>query len=220
MLNEAGSSLRDVVKLTYFLKDVRDLRAVERVHRNFFPGGSEVQPAITVLTIDELGVHDFLLEIEMIADLGSAERGASRFVRLNSPKAYFSRHPHAARAGGMLWVGGIFGRATDGARSAAARRVLGNAGLAVRNLLSPGVAATLDAYDGLARVLAADKLSLKDVLKTTIYATHSEDLPAIDVATRAVFPRNAPSVSVVGVDSLHIPDARVQIEAVAGSRRQ
>jgi enamine deaminase RidA (YjgF/YER057c/UK114 family) len=219
-LKELGGSLRDVVKLTFFLKDGRDLRAVERVHRTFFPGGPEDQPAITVLMIDELGVHEFLLEIEMIAELGSAERGASRFLRVSTPKALSPRHPHAARAAGMLWVGGIFGASNSGVDASTIARALGAAGLAVQATLSPGVEATLAAYDDLAHVLAAEKLQLDDVVKTTIYAVDPYDLPAIEAATRAVFPRNAPAVTVVGVHSLPVPGARVEIEAVAAGRQR
>lgn len=219
VLGEAGGSLRDVVKLTFFLKDIRDLRAVERIHRCFFPGGPEAQPAMTVLTVDELGMHDFLLEIEMIADLGSADRGASRFVRVRSPKALAPPYPHAARAGGMVWVGGVFG-ADSGAITRAIRRALGTVGLAVETTLSPGVGAALAAYDGLSRVLKADELLLQDVAKITIYATYPGDVPAIEAATRAVFPRNPPAVTVVGVHSLPVPGARVEIEAVATARRR
>ena len=213
-LGEAGGSLRDVVKLTFYLKDIRDLRAVERVHRTYFPGGPEAQPAVTVLTIDELGMHGFLLEIEMIADLGSGDSGASRFLRVPSPSAVSPRHPHAARAGGMLWVGGVYGSESD-ANSPAVKRVLSGAGLALRVALSPAVSATLAAYEGVSKVLAADKLRLKDVVKVTVYATNPGDVAAIDAATRAVFPRNPPAITVVGVDALPVPSARVEIEVIA-----
>jgi enamine deaminase RidA (YjgF/YER057c/UK114 family) len=123
-LAELGGSLKDVLKLTFFLKDMRDLRTVERIHRRFFPGGAGGQPTVTVFGVDELGVHDFLLEIEMIADLGSSD----------------------------------------------------------------------------------------------IYMTDHNDLPAVEAATRAVFPRRPPAVTVVGVTSLPVPGAGVQIEAVAGAR--
>ena len=82
-------------------------------------------------------------------------------------------------------------------------------------ILTPGISATLTALDGVERVLAADKLRLKDVAKLTIYATHSGDVTGIEAAVRSVFPRNAPSVTVVGVDALPIPSARVEIEAIA-----
>lgn len=217
-LKEAGGSLNDVVKLSFYLKDLRDLRAVERIHRRYFPGGSESQPAVTVLTIDELGMHDFQLEIEMIADLGSAKLGDARFLRVSSPKTLSPRHPHAARAGGMLWVGGIFGTGAD-ADSPKTRRVLNNAGLAVWNTLAPGVAAILSAYDGLSRVLAGDKRALKDVVKLTIYATDPADVAGIEAATRAVFPRNPPAVTLVGVHSLPVAGAKVEVEAIAAARR-
>jgi enamine deaminase RidA (YjgF/YER057c/UK114 family) len=216
-LKEAGGSLQDVVKLTFFLKDLRDLRAVERIHHRYFTGGPESQPAVTVLTIDELGMHDFQLEIEMIADLGSASRGASRFLRVKSPAPLSSRYPHAARAGGMLWVGGVFGTGADVA-SARTRRVLGDPGLAVWNTFAPGAAATLSAYDALSDVLAGDKLKLKNIIKLTIYATDPADVTAIEAATRATFPRDPPAVTLVGVHSLPVPGARVEVEAIADGR--
>jgi len=217
-LNESGSSLRDAVKLTFFIRDVRDLRTVERVHQRFFPGGPDAQPAVSVVTITDLGMHDFQLEIELIADLGSAERGAARFVRASRAATLSPRYPHAARAGGFLWTGGVYGLA-NGSTTPAVRRALGAAGLAVEASLAPGVAATLSAYEELSRVLAADGLGLADVVKTSIYATEPGDLPAIEAATRAVFPRKAPAVTLVGVHALPVPGARIEIEAVAAARR-
>lgn len=216
-LNEAGSSLRDAVKLTFFLRDVRDLRTVERVHQRFFPGGPDAQPALSVVTITDLGMHDFQLEIELIADLGSAARGAARFVRAPGAAVLSQRYPHAARAGGLLWTGGVYG-AAGGTLSPAARRTLGPAGPAVQASVGAGVAATLSAYEELSRVLAADGLALRDVVKTSIYATEPGDVPGIEAATRAVFPRNPPAVTVVGVHGLPVPGARVEIEAVAARR--
>ncbi len=216
-LAEVGGSLKDIVKLTFFLKDMRDLRAVERVHRRFFHEGQGGQPTVTVLGVDELGVHDFLLEIEMIADLGSGVRGRDRFIHLRRPVPLAPIYPQAARAAGVLWVGGIVGK-SGGDASGAVRRVLGTPGPSVEARLVPAAAATLKAYDELARVLAADGLRLRDVVKTTIYMTDPNDLPAVEAATRAVFPRNPPAATVVGVHSLPIPGARVQVEAVARRR--
>ncbi len=216
-LAEVGGSFDDVVKLTFFLKDMRDLRAVERIHRRFFPGGEGGQPAVTVVGVDELGVHDFLLEIEMIADLGSATRGKERFVRLRRPAPLAPIYPQAGRAAGLLWTGAVVGEA-GGQVPAGVRRALGAAGLAVMARLGPAAAATFEAYDGLARVLAADGLRLRDVVKTTLYMTDPNDLPAMEAVTRAVFPRNPPAVTVVGVPSLPVPGAKVQIEGVARRR--
>ena len=216
-LAEVGGSFRDIVKLTFFLKDMRDLRAVERIHRRFFREGAGVQPALTVLGVDELGVHDFLLEIEMIADLGSGARGKDRFIHLRRPAPLAPIYPQAARAAGVLWIGGIVGE-SGVERSGAIRRILGTPGPAVEARLGPAAAAMLNAYDGLARVLAAGGLRLRDVVKATMYMTDQNDLPAVEAATRAVFPRNPPAVTLVGVHSLPVPGAKVQIEAIAGGR--
>jgi enamine deaminase RidA (YjgF/YER057c/UK114 family) len=159
-------------------------------------------------------MHDYLLEIEMIADIGSAERGEKRFLRTNSVPPLSARHPNAARAAGMLWIGGVCGSPNRG-NWARAKRVLGMPSLAVEATLCPGTSATLNAIDALRKVLTAERLTIKDVKKLTVYATTPGDLAGIDAGIRTAFGRSAPAVTLVGVEALPIPTARVEIEAVA-----
>jgi enamine deaminase RidA (YjgF/YER057c/UK114 family) len=64
-LAAAGASFDDVVKLTYFLTDMRSLPQVMQVRNRFIP--SEAKPASTAVQVVGLAAPDFLLEIEALA---------------------------------------------------------------------------------------------------------------------------------------------------------
>ncbi len=66
----------------------------------------------------------------------------------------------------------------------------------------------------LAAVLAAAGLSLRDVVKTTIYLADMADFSAVNEAYGAGFDNEPPARSTVGVAALPL-GARVEIDAVA-----
>ncbi len=63
VLEAAGSSLDKVVKVTVFLKDMRDFGEMNKVYRTFF---SEAPPARATVEVSKLGA-DALVEMEMVA---------------------------------------------------------------------------------------------------------------------------------------------------------
>jgi len=63
ILKAAGSSLDDVVKVSVFLKDVRDFHAMNKVFAEFF---KEPPPARTTVGV-EFVVPEMLIEIDVIA---------------------------------------------------------------------------------------------------------------------------------------------------------
>ena len=63
ILKAAGSSLNDVVKVSVFLKDVRDFQAMNKVFAEFF---KEPPPARTTVGV-EFVVPEMLVEIDVIA---------------------------------------------------------------------------------------------------------------------------------------------------------
>ena len=63
VLEAAGSSLDKVVKVTVFLKDMRDFDGMNKVYRKFFP---EAPPARSTVEVSKLGV-DARVEMEMVA---------------------------------------------------------------------------------------------------------------------------------------------------------
>jgi 2-iminobutanoate/2-iminopropanoate deaminase len=65
ILEAAGCSLRDVVKVGVFLNDLNDLQAMNEVYREFFP---ENQPARTTVGVQ---LPKFRIEIDCIARIPS-----------------------------------------------------------------------------------------------------------------------------------------------------
>ena len=64
VLEQAGTSLESVVKLTVFLTDIANLREHGRIKGEFFPGA---QPASTAVQIGALALPGMLVEVEAIA---------------------------------------------------------------------------------------------------------------------------------------------------------
>ncbi len=63
VLQAAGSSLRQVVKATCFLKDMNDFQAFNTVYAEYFP---ELKPARSTVEVARLPM-DVLVEVELIA---------------------------------------------------------------------------------------------------------------------------------------------------------
>ena len=67
-LKEAGSSLKDVVRVRYYLKDVNDLEAIIPVLAEAF---GNIKPAAT-LVVTDLILPEMKIEIEVTARIGAA----------------------------------------------------------------------------------------------------------------------------------------------------
>jgi 2-iminobutanoate/2-iminopropanoate deaminase len=64
ILAAAGASIRDVVKVTVFLTDVRDRAAVNTVREEVFGG---TRPASTLVEVSKLVLDDARVEVEAVA---------------------------------------------------------------------------------------------------------------------------------------------------------
>lgn len=68
VLGDAGSSLADIVKINYFMQDVRCLPEEIAVRtRRFAP---ERMPAVTAVQAAALGLPGLLMEVDVVAVLG------------------------------------------------------------------------------------------------------------------------------------------------------
>jgi 2-iminobutanoate/2-iminopropanoate deaminase len=67
VLADAGATLADVVKVTYFLQDVRELHEELEVRRTLFP--ADKMPAVTAMQAAALGLPGLKLEVDVIAVL-------------------------------------------------------------------------------------------------------------------------------------------------------
>ncbi len=65
-LEQAGASLRDVVRVRVYLTNIADIEAVGLVHHEFF---ADVRPVNTTLAVAALAAPECLLEIEVDAVL-------------------------------------------------------------------------------------------------------------------------------------------------------
>lgn len=66
VLAEAGASIDQVIKCTYYLVDISQVGIVREVRNQYFKGKS---PASTVLEVRQLVYPDWLIEIEAVAYL-------------------------------------------------------------------------------------------------------------------------------------------------------
>lgn len=68
VLEEAGTSLKGVIKVTIFLKNMEDFAAVNKVYSRFFPTDPPARSTVEVARLPK----DVLVEIECLALLGSS----------------------------------------------------------------------------------------------------------------------------------------------------
>ena len=68
ILEEAGSSLAQVVKAVVFLKDFNDFAAMNAVYGSYFGVGGAAPPARTTVEVSRLP-KDVLIEIDLVAEV-------------------------------------------------------------------------------------------------------------------------------------------------------
>jgi 2-iminobutanoate/2-iminopropanoate deaminase len=64
ILEEAGASIRDVIKVTVFLTDIGQLEEVGEVRMRYFPADG---PASTLVEVSKLARPEWLVEIDAVA---------------------------------------------------------------------------------------------------------------------------------------------------------
>ena len=67
VLAAAGASIKDVVKVTYFLADIRELQEEMEIRKEVFSG--RPFPAVTAIQAAALGMPGLRLEIDVVAEL-------------------------------------------------------------------------------------------------------------------------------------------------------
>ena len=70
VLAAAGASIEDVVKVTYFLSDIRELEEEMEIRKEVFSG--RPFPVVTAIQAAALGMPGLKLEIDVVAELNDA----------------------------------------------------------------------------------------------------------------------------------------------------
>lgn len=69
VLTASGSSIADVVKVTYYMQDIRELPEEMEVRKEVFAG--RPFPAVTAMQAAALGLPGLMLEVDVVAVIGS-----------------------------------------------------------------------------------------------------------------------------------------------------
>jgi reactive intermediate/imine deaminase len=130
----------------------------------------------------------------------SQPRREFRLPELGEPVSHYT---DAVSFGGLLFVSGRIG--IDPASQTVPGDVVEQARLA---------------FTHIGRVLEAAGASFADVLKVTVFLTDIDDRPKINPVRREFFGEHRPASTLVEVNRLVRPEAKVEVEAIAGIRGQ
>lgn len=69
VLSASGSSIADVVKVTYYMQDIRELPEEIAIREQIFSG--RPLPAVTAIQAASLGLPGLMMEVDVVAVVGS-----------------------------------------------------------------------------------------------------------------------------------------------------
>ncbi len=106
---------------------------------------------------------------------------------------------HVVKSGDTIYIAGQVGRKADG------------------SLAGPDITSqTEQVFANLNAALAAAGASMKDVVKTTVFLTHRDDIAGYRaVRDRVVATSDRPASTLCIIDGLAQPEFRVEVEAIA-----
>jgi enamine deaminase RidA (YjgF/YER057c/UK114 family) len=212
LLEGQGASLRDIVNLTVFLQDMRDLPTFHRVHARLF---TEDPPALTVTEFAEVGHRGTLIEIEATAVLPG--HGVVRRT-LSGPARPGLHAASGLEAGPLVFLSGACGWGMHGPAAGPAD-LPAEGREAVERHGGDRPAAAAQAWAALAQVrdtLGSAGLSLRDVCKVTVYLKDLADFSAFDAMRKALVPGERPALALVQIPRPGPTDAvRLCVEAIA-----
>jgi 2-iminobutanoate/2-iminopropanoate deaminase len=116
---------------------------------------------------------------------------------MDSQPAPVSHYCHVVRAGNLIWVSGALGVADDGS---------------VPDDVAKQAELALASIDACLKAVGAGP---EHVVKVNVYLTDIDDRPKINPARQRYFGEHRPASTLVGVTSLVLAGAKVEIEATA-----
>ena len=218
MLAEHGADPQHVLRHNVYLREMAQLPEVERMTRTFYP---ERPPAATVIGIESLARSDFLVEIEAIT-CNAPVQAAPDDERV----ARWGHTASAVRGGDLIFTTALLGydpaqgkivlQPSDLDRPSAERVTKAIAGLRVTTRAQIAAAVqTGNVLDQLELTLNPLGSSLAGLLKITVYLRDMTDFAFVQRVLAARLSASPPAISALAVADLPLPQARIQIEAVA-----
>ena len=195
--------MSDVVRITVFVKNIKDIDAVDEVYITFFP---TYVPTRTIVAVAALPM-DALVQIEAIVSHGEGTipnaPQAGDLIKLtnntaNAPTSRLSTQTvsfsHYNNLSAQLPIDPKTGRLVAGG-------VKEQAGQCLKN-----IKAILESIDHV----------MDDVVKVNIFLKNIADIDAVDEVYTTFFPGGVPARRTVGVSAL-LKDALIQIDVVLGN---
>jgi len=188
----------DVVKITIFLKNIKDIDAVDEAYTTFFP---TYLPTRTVVAVAALPMDGALVQIEALISNGegTAPQNPCDLIKVarnteNAPKGLHSQtvaFSHYNNISGQLPIDPKSGKMVAGGAKEQAEQCLNN----IKAIL-----------ESIGHVMG-------DVVKTAIFLKNISDVEAVNEACAKFFPSYVPARTVANVSALPM-DALVQIDTV------
>jgi 2-iminobutanoate/2-iminopropanoate deaminase len=190
ILEAAGSSVRQTVSVSVFLKRAADFETMNAVYREYFTGDLPVRTTV---------VSDLADGANMQLSVIAVPAGAARDV-LHPPGWTKSPRPYAyiVRAGGLVFLSGLVSR-----RGSDDQVVPGPVALQTRTIL-----------DNAGVLLKTAGLKYEDVVAARVFLTDDSLFDAMNSEYRRYFPTKPPARS-TAVTGLMGADAQVEITLIA-----
>jgi len=195
--------MSDVVRITVFVKNIKDIDDVNEVYKTFFPS---YVPTRTIVAVAALPM-DALVQIEALVSNGEGtipnEPQAGDLIKLtnntaNAPTSHLSTQTvsfsHYNNLSAQLPIDPKTGRFVVGG-------VKEQAGQCLKN-----IKAIVESVDHV----------MDDVVKVNIFLKNIADIDAVDEVYTTFFPSGIPARRTVGVSAL-LKDALVQIDVVVAN---
>jgi reactive intermediate/imine deaminase len=144
---------------------------------------------------DLIEAHELRLHVPIMLDAMTMREE----IRVPSQPEPISHYTDAVRAGDLLFVSGCVPVDADG-------RLVGGDDV---------IAQARQVFRNIQQVLAAAGATFADVVKVTVYLTDVDDRVKINPVRREFFGEARPASTLVEVNRLAIPGAKVEVEAVA-----
>ena len=207
VLDHVGASMADVVRTDVYLNDMDDRFELEEVWRKHFPADP---PARTFIPTVRLGARSCIVEVNMIALRPGSGRRKETITAAGVPVPDL-HHPHAVRAGGLLFVSGLCATDFKGGLAPAAR-----VSPAAPWFASSAKKQTTFILDCLESICRAGGSSLTNVAWTQNLYARPEDLLLSMEVWNARFPNEPPATLIAGVGRPVLGDGcTICIDAVA-----